>query len=141
MLEGELAYCLRDYDAAFAHLRAAVALEAGLPYDEPWGWMQPSRHALGALLLEQGRVEEALAVFRADLGFDPAVPRQLQHRNNVWALHGFCECLERLGRAEERTLVRPQLERALAYADVPIRSSCFCRRVAADGGRQERSKM
>ena len=30
----------------------------------------PTRHALGALLLEQGRVEEAEAVYRADLGLD-----------------------------------------------------------------------
>src|SRR5947209_8684923 len=25
-----------------------------VPFDEPWPWMQPARHALGALLLEQG---------------------------------------------------------------------------------------
>lgn len=31
----------------------AVARSAGLVYDEPWGWMQPPLHALGALLLEQ----------------------------------------------------------------------------------------
>jgi hypothetical protein len=30
--------------------------------------MQPTRHALGALLLEQGRLEQAEAVYRADLG-------------------------------------------------------------------------
>ena len=39
-----------------------------LPYDEPWGWIQPTRHALGALLLEQGQVAEAEAVYREDLG-------------------------------------------------------------------------
>ena len=33
-----------------------IELDDGLPYDEPWGWMQPARHAYGALLLEQGRV-------------------------------------------------------------------------------------
>ena len=41
--------------------REAVRLDDTLPYDEPWGWMQPTRHALGALLLEQGRVVEAEA--------------------------------------------------------------------------------
>jgi hypothetical protein len=53
MLMGEIAYRRGDHDAAFARLRAAIALEDDLPYDEPWGWMQPVRHALGALLLEQ----------------------------------------------------------------------------------------
>ena len=46
-------------EAGFAHLRRAIELDDALPYDEPWGWMQPTRHAYGALLLEQGRVEEA----------------------------------------------------------------------------------
>ncbi len=53
---GEIAYRKADYAAAFAHLRRAVELDDGLPFDEPWGWMQPTRHALGALLLEQVRV-------------------------------------------------------------------------------------
>ena len=47
MLEGEIAYRRGEHDAAFARLRAAIALEDELPYDEPWGWMQPIRHALG----------------------------------------------------------------------------------------------
>ena len=70
MLDGELEYRRGNFDAAFEHLRRAIALDDALPYDEPWGWMQPTRHAYGALLLEQGRVEEAEAVYRADLGLD-----------------------------------------------------------------------
>lgn len=58
MLRGEIAYRKDDHEAPFAHLRAAVARDDGLPYDEPWGWMQPTRHALGALLLEQGHARE-----------------------------------------------------------------------------------
>ena len=66
-----------DFEPAWAKLRQAVALNdgrvpeiddmpgatknvfkltgnaTGLVYDEPWGWMQPVRHALGALLLDQ----------------------------------------------------------------------------------------
>ena len=33
--------------------REAVALDERLNYDEPWGWMMPVRHSLGAVLLEQ----------------------------------------------------------------------------------------
>lgn len=39
-------------------------LDRELKYDEPWGWIVPAEHALGALLLEQGRVDEAIKVFR-----------------------------------------------------------------------------
>jgi hypothetical protein len=100
-------------------------------YDEPWGFMQPTRHALGALLLEQNRVEEAEAVYRADLGLDGTLARACQHPDNVWSLHGFHECLMRLGRHEEATFIKQRLDLATARADVPVKSSCFCRANAA----------
>ncbi|KAK4442012.1 hypothetical protein QBC34DRAFT_419375 [Podospora aff. communis PSN243] len=128
MLAGELEYRKGNIEEAFAHLRQAIALDDGLPYDEPWGWMQPTRHAYGALLLEQGRVADALEVYAADLGFNDVLPRALQRRNNVWSLHGYHECLVKLGRTNEARLIKPQLEMALAFADVEIKSSCFCRR-------------
>src|SRR5205085_9830585 len=62
MMRGEIEYRKGNFDSAFAHLRMSVELDDNLPYDEPWAWMQPTRHALGALLLEQGRVEEAEAI-------------------------------------------------------------------------------
>ncbi|KAL2148257.1 hypothetical protein VTH82DRAFT_2405 [Thermothelomyces myriococcoides] len=128
MLDGEVEYRRGNVDEGLRHLRRAVELDDSLPYDEPWGWMQPTRHAYGALLLEQGRAEDALAVYAADLGLDDTLPRPQQHRNNVWALHGLHECLLRLGRESEARMVRPQLQLALAAADVPIKASCFCRR-------------
>ncbi|KAJ5082718.1 hypothetical protein N7532_011761 [Penicillium argentinense] len=127
MLDGEIAYRCGDYDIAFAHLRTAVERDDNLPYDEPWGWMQPARHALGALLLEQDQVEEARAVYSADLGIDESLPRALRHPNNVWALHGLHECLVKLKRTAEARTMKPQLRLALATADIPIKSSCFCR--------------
>jgi tetratricopeptide (TPR) repeat protein len=127
MLSGELDYRKGNIDAAFSHLRRSIELDDGLPYDEPWGWMQPTRHAYGALLLEQGRVEEAEAVYRADLGLDGKLPRAYQHPNNVWSLHGYHECLVRLGKTELAEVIKPRLDLALARTDVPIHSSCFCR--------------
>ena len=97
MLDGEIAYRAGSFEEAFEHLRRAIALDDALPYDEPWGWMQPVRHAYGALLLEQDRVEEAAAVYAADLGLDPTLSRCCQHPGNVWSLHGYHECLTRLG--------------------------------------------
>ena len=127
MLNGEVEYRKGNYDEAFAHLRRSVELDDNLPYDEPWGWMQPARHALGALLLEQGQIEEAEAVYRADLGLDGTLSRACQHPDNVWSLHGLHECLTRLGKTTEANMIRQRLDLAVARADVPIRSSCFCR--------------
>ncbi len=127
MLDGEVEYRAGNYDAAFEHLRKSITLYDELPYDEPWGWMQPARHAYGALLLEQGHVDEAMAVYKADLGVDDSLPRAHQHPNNVWALHGYHECLVKVGQTAEADLVSAQLQAALQTADIPIRSSCFCR--------------
>jgi tetratricopeptide (TPR) repeat protein len=139
MLDGELEYRKGNYDVAFAALEHSIELDDNLPYDEPWGWMQPARHAYGALLLEQGRLEEAEAVYRADLGLDGTLPRALQHPGNVWSLHGLHECLMRRGRTGEAQMVAQQLRVAAALADVPIEASCFCRldttaRGPAEGG-------
>lgn len=127
MLDGEIAYREGRFDEAFVHLRRAIELDDSLPYDEPWGWMQPTRHAYGALLLEQGRVEEAAQVYAADLGLDPTLARPCQHPSNVWSLHGYHECLQRLGRSAEANIVGQQLKLAMARADVPIAASCACR--------------
>jgi tetratricopeptide (TPR) repeat protein len=133
MLDGELEYRKGNHDAAFAALERSITLDDNLPYDEPWGWMQPTRHAYGALLLEQGRVQEAEAAYRADLGLDDTLPRPSQHPGNVWALHGFHECLLRLGKTTEALIVAQQLKLASAMADVPINASCFCRLEAVAG--------
>ncbi|MGH2570359.1 MAG: hypothetical protein ACRDGR_03995, partial [bacterium] len=92
MIAGELAYRRGLHEEAFAHLREAVRRDDALHYDEPWGWMQPARHSLGALLLEQGRVAEAKTVYVEDLK---------RHPKNLWALHGLAECHERLGEGPE----------------------------------------
>jgi tetratricopeptide (TPR) repeat protein len=132
MLAGEIAYRRGEHEAAFAHLRAAVALEDALPYDEPWGWMQPVRHALGALLLEQGHVAEAEAVYREDLGLGGALPRAQIHPDNLWALRGLLDCLERRGERAEAALIRQRVTFAAARADTPVSVSCFCAGVNAD---------
>jgi tetratricopeptide (TPR) repeat protein len=131
MLEGEIAYREGQFDEAFAHLRRAIELDDAMPYDEPWGWMQPTRHAYGALLLERDRVEEAAEVYAADLGLDPTLSRPCQHPANVWSLHGYHECLQRLGRAAEAGIIGQQLALARSRADVPIYASCACRLEAA----------
>ena len=79
---------------AFSHLRKAVELnDYGLVYDEPWGWMHPARHVLGALLLEQGFIKDAVKLYREDLGLSlDGKNARCCHPNNIWSLKGLEEC-------------------------------------------------
>ncbi|MEM1432090.1 MAG: hypothetical protein AAGG09_21745 [Pseudomonadota bacterium] len=134
MLAGEIEYRKGAYDTAFEHLRRSVALDDSLPYDEPWGWMQPTRHALGALLFEQGRVEDAEDVYRQDLGLvssaGPALPRVQIHPDNVWAMRGLYQCLTARGQSGEAAMLKRRLDVVEARADAPVRASCFCAQAA-----------
>ncbi|MBX2839754.1 MAG: tetratricopeptide repeat protein [Gammaproteobacteria bacterium] len=131
MLLGELEYRKGNYTEAFAYLRRAVDRCDDLHYSEPWPWMHPPRHALGALLLEQNLSEEAEAVYRADLGLSNQVPRCAQHQDNVWALHGLVECLVRRNESQEISRIQKKLNAAMILADAGINSSCCCRRVTS----------
>lgn len=122
VLAGEIAYRQGDYDRGFDHLRQAVALDEQLNYDEPWGWMEPARHALGALLTEQGRYAEAVEVYQANLARYP---------ENGWALHGLAEGLRGLGRTQEAQATLERFDAAWAGADTTIPGSCFCRTKAS----------
>jgi hypothetical protein len=89
--------------------------------------MHPPRHALAALLMEQGHYAEAEEVYRDDLGLGGRVQRCAQHPDNVWSLHGLVECLQRRGETTELPAFEAKLAAALAKIDVPITSSCMCR--------------
>lgn len=117
MAEGELAFHDGRHDEAFEALREAVELEDALAYDEPPGWMQPVRHALGALLVAEGKGEEAERVYRRDLE---------RHPNNGWALLGLQQALELQDRGDEAAELAPKLTRAWTRADVQPVASCYC---------------
>jgi tetratricopeptide (TPR) repeat protein len=127
MLDGEVEYHKGNYDQAFMHLREAVRRDDNLGYTEPWAWMHPPRHALAALLMDQGHYVEAEKIYRDDLGLSGRIQRCTQHPDNVWALHGLVECLQMRGEKEESPMFSAKLARALAKTDVPITSSCMCR--------------
>lgn len=135
MLSGELEYRKGNFGAAFSALRDAAKREDSLAYSDPPPWMQPVRHALGGLLLEQNRVNEAEQVFREDLGLAVGFPRRRARINNIWGLHGLHECLTRSGKSEEDLYVRASLDLAIASADVPVAASCFCRTTAFENAK------
>ncbi|KAJ4252474.1 hypothetical protein NW762_011075 [Fusarium torreyae] len=127
MLEGELEYRKGNHESGFTLLRKAIELEDALPYTDPPAWMQPVRHALGGLLMEQNRFEEAEKLFREDLGYSNNYPRRKAKLNNVWGLHGLYECLTRDGKDDEALFIKSAHAIAMASADVPVKASCFCR--------------
>ena len=116
MLEGELEYRKGNIDLAFDLLRQGIALEDALPYGDPPGWLQPIRHAYSALSIEQGRLEEAVAAYRIDLGLTRKLGRRRIRPNNVWSLHGLHECLTQLGRHDEARDIALQCDVAVASA-------------------------
>ena len=138
MLLGELEYHRGNHESAFDHLRESVKRSDSLHYSEPWPWMHPPRHALGALLMEQGQHEEAEKIYREDLGLTNSVVRCAQHLNNVWALHGLVECLMIRGECgdrgekEELAKFKTLLNSAISKADVAVTSSCCCREKVCD---------
>lgn len=115
MLQGEIAYKAGDPDKAFELLRAGVKLEDQLSYDEPPDWMQPVRHALGALLMAEGRHEEAKAVYLQDLQKYP---------ENGWALLGLSQALAAAG--EDTAGVDARRAAVWSRADVKPVASCYC---------------
>ena len=86
--------------------------------------MSPVRHALGALLLEQGQADAAAKVYRDDLKRNP---------NNVWSLTGLVECLAAHDVPSVDDDELPQCQRALddarQFADGAVQFSCACRGV------------
>ena len=91
MMQGELAFREGHHDVAFAALREAIAIEDELLYDEPPSWLQPVRHALGALMMAAGRYADAEQVYRDDLAKNP---------KNGWALLGLEKALRMQGKTD-----------------------------------------
>ena len=78
-------------------------------------------------MLEQGHVDEAPKVYRAELGVDYPLVRPSQHPANIWSLLGYAECCERSGDKANLDSIRLGLDHAKQIADNSIQVSCFCR--------------
>jgi len=117
MINGELLFREGRREEAYAVLREGVAAEDALVYDEPPGWMLPVRHALGALLMADGRYAEAEAVYREDLR---------RNRDNGWSLTGLQLALQKQARESEAEELTTRLAMAFNDADTRPSSSCYC---------------
>ena len=99
-----------------ALLRAAVAAEDQLAYDEPWNWFVPTRQVLGEALLRSGAAPEAEAVFKDDLKRNPG---------NGWALRGLADALTAQGKTAAAAKANAAFRKAWARADTPLKVAAF----------------
>ena len=113
-MAGEIATKRKDWDIATMHLERAVRYEDALIYQEPADWHAPVRQALGAVLLEAGRADEAEAVFWEDLKKNP---------ESGWSLFGLKQALEAQGKTADVALVERRFEKAWKDADVTLTSA------------------
>jgi len=116
VVAGEIAAKAGNTDEAVGHLEKAVQLQDDLAYMEPPTWHYPVRQSLGAVLLDAGRLEDAEAVYRDDLGEWP---------RNGWSLFGLLQTLRAEGRTREADEIEAQFEKGWARADVTLTSSRF----------------
>ena len=114
MAKGELAAARGRSDDAVRVLKEAVALEDGIPYNEPPVWHHPPRQVLGAVLLESGRARAAEAVYREDLQ---------RFRENGWSLFGLQRSLEAQGRHADAAAVKQRFDAAWIRSDLVLTSS------------------
>ena len=97
-------------------LRRAVAAEDTMRYNEPPDWRLPSRHFLGAALLEAGKYAEAEKVFEEEL---------LRNAENGWSLQGLLQCQKKLGKKKEASATQQRFDKAWKQSDVKILTSRF----------------
>jgi tetratricopeptide (TPR) repeat protein len=110
VLGAKISLAKNDMDATVKQLRAAVAVEDGLKYDEPQDWFYPVRESLGAVLLKIGDYAGAEEVFRTDLERNPRNPR---------SLFGLEEALKAQDKAYDAGFVRKQFDASWKGATRP----------------------
>ncbi len=113
-LEGEICAKEKNYSAALAFLKDAVAKEDALNYDEPPDWFFSVRHHLGAVLIEAGRSEDAIRIYLEDL---------TRYRENGWALMGLMNAYQQRGETSKYKHTRKRFDDAWKHADLTIASS------------------
>lgn len=116
ILTGELAIKQKRLDEGIIALTRAVEAEGNLRYMEPPDWKIPSRHYLGAALLDAGKFVEAEQVFLKDLEVN---------RENGWSLNGLQQCQLKLGKKAEMSSTAKRFAKAWKNSDVAIPSSRY----------------
>ena len=116
VLQGDMQAKRGDHDAAIASLSKAARLEDSLLYNEPPDWYFPTRHVLGALLLEGGYATEAEVIYWEDLKKNPG---------NGYSLLGLSQAQRAQGNEGAADETQKSFAAAWQAADVMLESSRF----------------
>jgi tetratricopeptide (TPR) repeat protein len=116
LLHGEILIKEKKTDEAIKAFENAVQKEDSLRYNEPPDWKIPTRHYLGAALLDAGKFAEAEKVYLDDLKVN---------RENGWSLTGLQQSYLKQGKKSEMTNTAKRFGKAWKNADVAITSSRF----------------
>jgi tetratricopeptide (TPR) repeat protein len=95
---------------------AAVSMEDMLAYNEPADWFYPTRHYLGAALLDAGKPKEAIAVYEADLDKNP---------RNGWALFGLWQAQVAAKQGAKAKQTKVEFEKAWSRADIELTRTAY----------------
>ena len=112
VMDGRMIEAKGRRDEAIASWQSAVQAADGLSYDEPPDWFYPVRESLGGALLRSGRMQEAEAVFRADLDRNPRNPR---------SLFGLWKSREAQKKSADAAWVKRQFEASWKNAETTLR--------------------
>jgi hypothetical protein len=132
VLVGEIQYREGLYVESFASLRRGIELDDNLPFDEPWGWMVPVRHALAALMAERGRLTSSLTMVRDAANICREDLRL--HPRNIWSLVCLRDCLAEIRTASVDGEGEEEFERVCGLIEAvsketgvaPPGASCAC---------------
>lgn len=113
-LAGEIESDKGNFEKSIGLMTKAVELEDSLNYDEPPTWHYPTRHSLGAVLLNAQRYQEAIEVYQEDLEKFP---------ENGWSLFGLLQAYRMQGEAMKAKKIEKTFKEAWIYADIPLTSS------------------
>ena len=113
---GEMEAKKGNYDMALFHLGSAVRMEDSLAYNEPPSWYFPTRHILGAILIDAGRPVEAEVVYWEDLKHNP---------ENAYSLYGMYQSLAAQGKNDQAADFMMRYETMWANSDVKLASSRY----------------
>lgn len=114
VLEGEMAASQGNWNLAIEKLKAGVAIEDRLNYNEPPDWFFSVRHHLGAVLLNAEKFAEAEAVYKKDLELFP---------ETGWALKGLYTSYKKQNKQKEAAKAKARFDKAWQYADVKLQGS------------------
>jgi len=114
MLRGELALARGQRKTGLAALRAAVAAEDRLNYNEPPDWPLPVRPYLGAALLDARRPKDAAVVYAEDLAKYP---------DNGWSLYGLAHAQRALKHHSDAADSERRYAASWQWADIRLTAS------------------